>query len=145
MLPDRVGDHGVALREGDDAGAVTGVLPLVDVRSVIFGRFLVSMPFVNYGGPLGSDDAVRALGAAAVAEAERRGVKLLELRSRVPRTLDLPVSHRKITVVLDLPRRGVDAGQLAAEPAVAAALRDVLAALVEAVPSRTALEVPPGT
>ena len=51
----------------------------------------------------------------------------------------------RATVVLDLPRRGVDAGQLAAEPAVAAALRDVLAALVEAVPSRTALEVPPGT
>jgi NAD(P)H-dependent FMN reductase len=50
----------------------------------------------------------------------------------------------RATVVLDLPRRGVDAVQLAADPAVAAALRDVLAALLEALPSRTALEVPPG-
>ena len=32
---------------------VTGVLPLVRVRSALFGHYLVSMPFVNYGGPLG--------------------------------------------------------------------------------------------
>ena len=47
------------------------------------------------------------------------------------------------TIVLDLPRRGVDAVQLAADPMVAATLREVLAALLAAVPSRTALEVPP--
>src|SRR5206468_10976630 len=29
-----------------------GVLPLVSVSSRLFGRFLVSMPFVNYGGIL---------------------------------------------------------------------------------------------
>jgi len=34
------------------------------------------------------------------------------------------------TVVLDLPRRGVDAGQLAADPMVAGTLREVLAALI---------------
>jgi len=60
------------------------------------------MPFVNYGGPLGSEEAVRALAAEAVALADREGVKLLELRSRGPLPLDLPVSHRKVTVVLDL-------------------------------------------
>ena len=64
------------------------------------------MPYLNYGGPLGSDDAVHALAAEAVAIAERDGVKLLELRSREPLPLDLPVSHRKITVVLDLPAAG---------------------------------------
>ena len=47
------------------------------------------------------------------------------------------------TIVLDLPRRGVDAVQLAADPMVAATLREVLAALLAAVPSQTALEVPP--
>ena len=45
---------------------------------------LVSMPFVNYGGPLGDAAAVRALAAHAAALARRDGVKLLELRSRVP-------------------------------------------------------------
>jgi FemAB-related protein (PEP-CTERM system-associated) len=75
----------------------------VRVRSPIFGHFLVSMPFVNYGGPLGSDAAVRALGAHATERARRDGARLLELRSRIPLPLDLPVSHRKITVLLDMP------------------------------------------
>src|SRR5258705_5969201 len=51
-------------REGA-SGPLRGVLPLVRVRSLIFGHFLVSMPFLNYGGPLGSDDAVRALATEA--------------------------------------------------------------------------------
>lgn len=87
----------------DGAGEIAGVLPLVRVRSVPFGHYLVSMPFLNYGGPIGSDDAVRALAAHAAELAGADRVKLLELRSRVPLPLDLAVSHRKITVVLDLP------------------------------------------
>ena len=90
----------LAAREGT---ALVGVLPLVLVKSPIFGRFLVSMPFVNYGGPLGSDDAVRALVDEATRIAVTERVKLLELRSRTQLPLDLAVSHRKITVVLDIP------------------------------------------
>jgi FemAB-related protein (PEP-CTERM system-associated) len=85
------------------AGRISGVLPLVRVRSVVFGHYLVSLPFVNYGGPLGDEEAVRALTTEAVRLAEGGGVKLMELRSRVALPIDLPVSHRKITVVLDLP------------------------------------------
>src|SRR5205807_76154 len=84
-------------------GALLGVLPLVRVRSLLFGHYLVSMPFLNYGGPLGDEPGTRAVVAAAMAMADRDGVKLLELRSRVERPLDLSVSHRKITVVLDVP------------------------------------------
>ena len=90
-------------------GALEGILPLVRVKSPLFGHYLISMPFLNYGGPLGSDAAVQALAAEAVAVAERGGVKLLELRSREPLPLDLPVSHRKITVMLDLPAGGPEA------------------------------------
>jgi hypothetical protein len=36
-------------------GRPTGVLPLVRVRSRMFGDFLVSLPFVNYGGPCADD------------------------------------------------------------------------------------------
>lgn len=93
-------------REGD---GIAGVLPLVRVKSPIFGHYLVSMPFVNYGGPLGSDAAVRALAAEAARLADEGGVKLLELRSGAPLPLDLPVSHRKITVILDIPKGGGDA------------------------------------
>jgi FemAB-related protein (PEP-CTERM system-associated) len=90
------------LAASDGSGALAGVLPLVRVRSALFGHYLVSMPFFNYGGPLGSDEAIRGLAAYAVAMAGEEGVKLLELRSRHTLPLGLPVSHRKITVVLDL-------------------------------------------
>ena len=88
------------------AGELVGVLPLVEVASPFFGRYLVSMPFFNYGGPLGSDEAVRALAGEAAALAKSRRAKLLELRSRHQLPLDLPVSHRKITVLLDIPAGG---------------------------------------
>lgn len=87
----------------DESRMLRGVLPLVRVRSAVFGHFLVSMPFLNYGGPLGAADAIRALTEHAAALADEGRVRLLELRSRVPLPLELPVSHRKITVVLDLP------------------------------------------
>ena len=107
---ERVYGHQTLYRAARDTnGSLAGILPLVRVRSVLFGHYLVSMPFLNYGGPLGSEEAVRALAQEAVALADRDGVKLLELRCGEPCALDLPVSHRKITVVLDLPAQGPDA------------------------------------
>jgi FemAB-related protein (PEP-CTERM system-associated) len=91
----------LAARASD--GALVGVLPLVHVQSRVFGRFLVSMPFVNYGGPLGTPDAIRALTDAAAVLAHDRRSGLLELRSRHPLPIGLPASHRKITVTLGLP------------------------------------------
>lgn len=91
----------LAARAAD--GGLAGLLPLVRVRSIVFGHYLVSMPFLNAGGPIGDDGAIRALAMAAKARARADKVKLLELRSVRPLSIDLPVSHRKITVVLDLP------------------------------------------
>lgn len=102
---DRVFGHEcLYLAAREDDGHLAGVLPLVRVKSVAFGHYLVSMPFLNYGGPLGSERAMQALVAHATDLARRDDVKLLELRSRVPLPVRLPVSHRKITVLLDLPR-----------------------------------------
>ncbi|WP_434479839.1 FemAB family XrtA/PEP-CTERM system-associated protein [Gemmatimonas sp.] len=93
----------------NDYGALCGVLPLVRVRSRLFGDFVCSMPFVSYGGPLGSTEAVRALAQWAVEYSDTQRVDLLELRSYVQLPLDMPVSHRKVTVVLDLPGSGSEA------------------------------------
>lgn len=90
-----------AARDAD--GAWQGVLPLVRVRSRLFGHFLVSLPFLNDGGPLGSPAARELLMREAVREAHRTGADLLELRTRDAPDSDLPVSARKITVLLPLP------------------------------------------
>ena len=87
---------------------IVALLPLVRVRSIVFGHYLVSMPFVNYGGPLGDEAGVRAVTTHAAELARRDRVKLLELRSRQALPIDLPVSHRKLTVVLDLPATSED-------------------------------------
>lgn len=83
-------------------GRIAGVLPLVRVSSRLFGSYLVSMPFVNYGGAIGDDRAVQALVARAIELAKSGDIELLEMRSRNTLPVELPVSHRKITVVLDL-------------------------------------------
>jgi FemAB-related protein (PEP-CTERM system-associated) len=82
------------------AGAIAGVLPLVRVKSLVFGHYLVSLPYVSYGGPLGEPDAQRALSAHAASIA--KGAKLVELRSRAPIDTELTLVSRKITVVRDL-------------------------------------------
>jgi FemAB-related protein (PEP-CTERM system-associated) len=115
VMREALGHETFYLAAREPSGRLAGVLPLVRVRSVLFGHYLVSVPFVNYGGPLGTDDAVRALCDEAVALARRDKVKLLELRSRAPLPIELDVSHRKITVVLPLAAneeaawRGLDA------------------------------------
>src|SRR6267143_3671093 len=87
----------------DGAGEWQGILPLVRVKSWLFGHYLVSLPFLNDGGPLGSAAARRLLVEEAVGEARRSRVDLLELRTRDPAGLDLAVSSRKITVLRPLP------------------------------------------
>src|SRR2546423_10857071 len=84
-------------------GAWEGVLPLVRMKSWICGHYLVSLPFLNYGGPLGSPEARRRLVVDAVTGASRSRVDLLELRTRECTDVDLPVSSRKITVLRLLP------------------------------------------
>jgi len=98
------GHECIYLDAGDDGGRLHGVLPLVRVRSRLFGHFLVSMPFLNYGGPLGTAPAVRRLVDHATELARASGAGLLELRSTADLDLPLPVSHRKITLLLDLPQ-----------------------------------------
>lgn len=103
LLEDLYGHQCLYLAAEDAAGDLRGVLPLVRLKSRLFGHYLVSMPFVNYGGPLGDRDASRLLARRAEEIAAGDGVDLLELRCREDRGLPLEVSHRKITVTLALP------------------------------------------
>ncbi len=93
----------------DTGGTIAGVLPLVRVKSLLFGHFLVSMPFLNYGGPLGSPDAKRALVDAAAQMAIDDRVGLLQLRARGELPTTLPAGHQKITAVVDIPAGGGEA------------------------------------
>ena len=64
-------------------GQIRGILPLVHVRSHLFGNALVSTSFCVYGGPVAADEpAERALDAAALDLARSLKVDHLEYRLR---------------------------------------------------------------
>jgi len=67
-------------------GKITGILPLAEVKSRMFGHSLVSLPFCVYGGPAANDaESERALVEEAVRLAQSLDVEHLELRNRVSR------------------------------------------------------------
>jgi len=80
------------------AGALTGVLPLARVKSLLFGHSLVSLPFAVYGGAAASDDASRtALHRSAAELAQQLGVEHLELRNRTAREPEWPRQDLYVT------------------------------------------------
>jgi FemAB-related protein (PEP-CTERM system-associated) len=81
---------------------VVSVLPLVLFRSRIFGRSVVSLPMLNYGGLLGDDgDAREALIAEAARVGRAFGARYVELRHR-SRLTRLPSRDHKVSVRLAL-------------------------------------------
>jgi FemAB-related protein (PEP-CTERM system-associated) len=84
-------------------GRVVGVLPATIVRSLLFGRVLSSLPYVNYAGVLAeSPEAEAALLDAAARTVERQRLSYLLLRHRARRFPDLPARDHKVTMLLRL-------------------------------------------
>jgi serine/alanine adding enzyme len=76
-------------REGE---TTRGLLPLAYVRSLLFGRFLVSLPYLNTGGVLTDDPAVATpLIDRAIQLADELKVRYLELRH------EQPIDHPALT------------------------------------------------
>jgi len=83
---------------------VVGILPLVEFRSRLFGRFAVSLPFVNQGGVVADDEeAARRLVDRAIEEARSRGLDHIELRHERRCFPDLADKQHKVSMRLRLP------------------------------------------
>jgi FemAB-related protein (PEP-CTERM system-associated) len=79
-------------------GRIVGVLPLAQVKSLLFGNALVSTPFCVYGGIVADDaDAHDALEAEACRLARDLGVDHLEMRNRERRHPDWPCKELYVT------------------------------------------------
>ena len=102
VMTDVLRHESIHLAARDAHGDIRGVLPLVRVRGVL-GHYLISLPFMNDGGPVGTEDACALLAAHALAEARQSGAGVLELRSRRAVPGDLQTSYRKVAVHLPLP------------------------------------------
>ncbi|MEG3765066.1 GNAT family N-acetyltransferase [Alteromonas sp. 14N.309.X.WAT.G.H12] len=88
------------------SGEVKGVLPLIGIRSFLFGDKLTSIPFYNYGGPLyDSFGACEALVNEAKLIRIKRRYQSLELRCMKDHSNQggLSVETHKACLVLALP------------------------------------------
>ena len=97
-----MGHEYIFLTARSRTGALQGGLPLVRMRSTIFGHHLVSLPFLNYGGPLGPDSVRKALAEAAKILADESGAHRLVLRNRTPLSVGLDQGRDKVMVRMEL-------------------------------------------
>ena len=89
--------------EAEQGGQTRGLLPLASVESLLFGRYLVSLPYLNSGGVLAEDtQTAHLLVEHAVALADRLKVRHLELRHEQP--LDHPALGEQLTSKVHLRR-----------------------------------------
>jgi FemAB-related protein (PEP-CTERM system-associated) len=97
-LVERVFAHRPIPLYAERAGEIVGVLPLVQVKSRLFGHAVTSLPFSVYGGCASTDkEAIAALHRAAESEARALGASHLELRDRVQREADWPQQDLYVT------------------------------------------------
>jgi serine/alanine adding enzyme len=84
-------------------GTIAGVLPLVEVSGLLFGRSLISLPFVNYGGIVADNQPVAAaLLERATQLARERGCSHVELRHTLQHYSELPCKRHKVAMLLDI-------------------------------------------
>lgn len=83
---------------------ILGILPLVQLKSRLFGNFVVSMPFFNYGGVLANNlETSEKLIQAAGQWADEIGAQHIELRHLKPIGMTLPRREDKVSFWLPLP------------------------------------------
>ncbi len=97
--------HETIYLQARDAGEVCGVLPLVHMKNPLFGNFIISVPFFNYGGICAQNETIAAsLLEHAIAVTKKREAGYLELRHIGRRFADLPGKSHKVAMILDLPQ-----------------------------------------
>jgi len=91
-------EAGNAFKSSDDTNhvkssnkTIVGVLPLFTIKSAIFGRYLVSVPFAELGGPLVNGEMIEPrLVDQAIQYTEENRLEYLEFRNKEPKAKDLP-------------------------------------------------------
>ena len=85
-------------------GKVVGVFPLVQLKSLLFGNYMVSMPYFNYGGIVANTHAITmSLLSSAHELYDELGCSHIEMRFDTEQAIELPVRTDKITMLLNLP------------------------------------------
>ncbi len=103
VVENSFGHRTMYLAATNSQGEICGVLPLVRIKSKLFGSFLVSLPFFNYGGLLTSDDsAATTLLNASLKLLSGTGADHIEFRHLKMCDGIAATKQHKVTMILDL-------------------------------------------
>lgn len=108
------GHECIYLCASDLDGNICGVLPSVNLKSMLFGNYVVSMPYFNYGGVLADDESIaKALNRFLESHALAVGVSHVQYREQEERLGNkLAVSTSKVNMILQLPETSEALGKL---------------------------------
>ena len=103
LIKNTFGHDGHYLYASGTNNKIKGVLPLIRLKSRLFGDFLVSMPYFNYGGAVADHPDIESkLMSAANDYASELNASHIEYRDDVART-DYPARTDKVNMILPLP------------------------------------------
>lgn len=104
VIEDVFGHETFYWQANDAEGRLLGVLPLVRLKSLLFGDYQVSMPYFNYGGAIGvAPEVEEALMRRAAEAARGLGCRHLEFRDEHVRSGGWPVREDKVVMERELP------------------------------------------
>lgn len=85
-------------------GRIIGILPIVRLKSRLFGDYMVSVPYFNYGGVIADNPLIEeALLDKAAKIAVELGIQHIEFRETEPKNESWSVRTDKVAMILDLP------------------------------------------
>ncbi|MEW6381025.1 MAG: FemAB family XrtA/PEP-CTERM system-associated protein [bacterium] len=88
----------------EEGGTLVGLLPMIHLKSFLFGSRLISLPCFNYGGVCAHDPEVQtALIREGMEIARSTGAAHLELRQAQTYPWELAVKQHRVAMLLDLP------------------------------------------
>jgi serine/alanine adding enzyme len=90
----------------DKNNEINGILPLVHLKSILFGNFMVSLPYFNYGGICADNEEIsNQLLKEAADIASENNAEHIELRHTYHINNGLPVKTAKVSMRLELPQK----------------------------------------
>jgi FemAB-related protein (PEP-CTERM system-associated) len=92
-----------SINPSNSSNPIVGILPIVQLNSLLFGNFMVSVPYFNYGGVCSDDIEVQQeLLRAAIEIAEEAKAEHIELRHSYELGNGLPEKTSKVSMILEL-------------------------------------------
>lgn len=103
------GHRTIYLTAKNDKKEICGILPYVHMKSALFGNFLVSLPFFNYGGLLCAEDGAAAMLLDSSRKMlDRTAADHIELRHLKKNDDVVITKEHKVSMVLDLQKNEED-------------------------------------